>query len=321
MPETHVIEQRVNTVAATRGSRRRLFGVAGASALAFAGLRLPKADRAAAQVSAQAVRTYVNSNPITIRDQNTALPYPSIINVTNMPGSIVDGSGVRVRLRGLTHDKVSDVAVAVVSPTGTAVFIMGDVGGDTAVIDLNLLIFQNAPNGFNQTSLVSGSYRPQNFGAPGNNSIFPSPAPAPIPNQSLNQFSGLAGNDLNGAWRLFVFDDARLGAGTISRGWELELTTTNTPPEARTDRYSTRVNETLRVRAPGVLRNDRDEDRDSLRVIPFSQNSSVGRIRVRKNGALTFRPKNNKRGKAEFEYTVEDQAGGTDTGKIVITVK
>lgn len=283
--------------------------------------RLPVAGPGIAQELAKtATRTYENNALITIRDQQTATPYPSIINVQNMPGSVLNGSGIQVRLRGLTHDKVGDVQVALVSPSGTSSWVMGSAGGDTAVQNLNIMVFDQAPNTFSPNTLTSGSYEPENLNN-ANNSEFPSPAPAPITNESFSVFSGLSGNDLNGPWRLYIFDDERLGAGVITNGWTLRIETTNSPPVARNDRYTVRPGASLNVNRPGLLRNDSDPDGDRLRVRPFSRNSPQGRITVKSNGSFRFEADEDAKGTARFTYTVVDTTGATDTAKIIIRVR
>lgn len=300
-------------------SRRALLGGAAAGALVATATRLPLVEPVAAQeLSAQANRTYEKSALIEIRDQNDANPYPSIINVRGMPGSIQE---VRVHLRGLTHGKVGDVQICLVSPNGISSWVMGSAGGTTAVQGLNIEVFDDAPNTFDPATLTSGSYKPDNVISPANNSVFPPPAPDPVVNEAFAVFNGLAGGDLNGPWRLYVFDDERLGAGVIAGGWRLQLTTTNSAPTARNDQYTVRPGEILTVRRPGLLRNDRDRDDDRLRVVPFSRNSRQGRITVKRNGSFRFETDENARGTARFDYTVEDRRGGEDSAKIIIRVR
>lgn len=300
-----------------RSSRRRLLGTAAATGLLAAGLRLPKAQPAAAQeFTAAARRGFANNTPISIFDHTTASPYPSIINVSGMPGSVTK---VQVGIHGLTHVKLPDIQMALVSPTGTSTWLMGTVG-DLLTSRTNMeLLFDDNGAAIPLAPFNSGVYKPTNYDAT-KNTIFPFPAPQPITAISLSVFNGLSGTALNGGWQLYVLDALTAGAGGIVGGWSLVITTTNSRPVARNDSYEVERGERLIVPRPGVLKNDRDPDDDRLSVIPFSQQSRLGRIVVKANGSLRFYAHRNRTGAVSFTYTVRDREGLTDTARIRIRV-
>jgi hypothetical protein len=98
-------------------------------------------------------------------------------------------------------------------------FVMGDPGNGTDVADLTITLDDEAttelPDG---AVLTNGTFRPGNqTGA----DPFPAPAPIPTSNTALAIFDGLAPE---GAWQLFINDDAAGNTGSVSGGWELEIT-------------------------------------------------------------------------------------------------
>jgi hypothetical protein len=78
---------------------------------------------------------FSNTAPIIINDTNAASPYPSIITVSQMGGTLVKAT---VTLNKLTHTYPRDVDALVVSPSGTNTLIMAHVGGANSVTNLVL---------------------------------------------------------------------------------------------------------------------------------------------------------------------------------------
>jgi subtilisin-like proprotein convertase family protein len=169
--------------------------------------------------------THASATPITIRDNTTATPYPSTINVSGVAGPV---SAVRVTLAGFSHTYPEDVDIVLVSPDGRKVALMGSVGGGNDAVNATL-VFDDAATGTIGGTVTSGTYLPS-----GSVATMPAPAPSGPYAGSLSEFSGA---QANGAWTLYVADAAAEDIGTISGGWSLEIITSepvccaeNTPP-------------------------------------------------------------------------------------------
>lgn len=199
----------------------RLLGVALAAALV-----LPMAE---ATQPAQAgkkfktiTRTISSNGQISIPDGGTsgpANPYPTTINVKAFKkfkkAKITD---VNLTLRDFNHELPENVDVMLTLGNKRAI-VMGDAGDGTDAVGIDITLDDQAnadlPDG---ADLVGGAFRPANL--PGADP-FPAPAPAPNANTALSTFNGVKPD---GKWRLFVHDDANGSTGSITGGWELEIT-------------------------------------------------------------------------------------------------
>lgn len=166
-------------------------------------------------VNAQTV-TFSNTAAITINDAGPGSPYPSNIAVSGLTGNIVN---VTLTLNGYGHTFPNDVDLLLVSPNGSQLVPMSDVGGTSAVTGLNVT-FQNGAAAVPAT-ITSGTFAPTNV-TPGD--VFPAPAPAGTPGTDFTVFNGPAAAQ-NGNWSLYVVDDATLDTGAITGGWTLNITT------------------------------------------------------------------------------------------------
>lgn len=167
-------------------------------------------------------QTFSSNGQIAIPGMGTdgpANPYPTTIDVAAFAkytsAQITD---VNLTLRGLGHTLTENIDVMLVHD-GASALVMGDPGNGTDVTDLTITLDDEAtadlPNG---AVLTSGTFRPGNqTGA----DPFSAPAPAPTGNTALTIFDG---GDPDGAWQLYINDDANGNTGVVSGGWELELT-------------------------------------------------------------------------------------------------
>ncbi|OAH60713.1 hypothetical protein AWH49_02885 [Domibacillus aminovorans] len=167
--------------------------------------------------------TFSNPASITIPAGGTAgpaSPYPSVINVAGLDGTITK---VTATLNGFSHTFPLDVDVMLVAPDGTTnTILMSDPDSGTGVTNLTLTFDDAATSSVPCGGLLTtGTYKPTN--CPGFSDAFPPPAPAPNPIVALSNFNGLAPN---GAWKLFVVDNAGGDVGSISGGWSITITTT-----------------------------------------------------------------------------------------------
>jgi subtilisin-like proprotein convertase family protein len=167
---------------------------------------------------------FLNTNPIIINDNAPATPYPSVINVAGVNGTV---SGATVVLVGFSHQFPDDADVLLVAPDGRTVMLMSDAGGPTPVNNLRLTFADSATLGAipDESALTSGTYQPANYLDPNEINEMPFPAPpAPVTGYPTT-LSSLAGVNPNGQWQLFVRDDQFPQGGSISGGWILLLQT------------------------------------------------------------------------------------------------
>jgi subtilisin-like proprotein convertase family protein len=148
-----------------------------------------------------------------------AAPFPSVVTVSGLTG-VQRVNRVRVFLGTLNHSFPRDLDVILVAPTGEAVVLMADAGGFTPVNAL-LRFDDCALSSMPGDSLPDGAYRPTNLGQASNPTILTT-------GHTLSSFIGRQGSALNGAWGLWVVDDAGGDVGTIEAGWGL-LVTVDTP--------------------------------------------------------------------------------------------
>jgi IPT/TIG domain len=145
---------------------------------------------------------------ITIRDNQSASPYPSTCVVSGLAGTISD---VDLRLTGLSHTYPDDVDVLLVSPAGQNAIVLSDAGGALDVVNCSLTLDDEAASALPDSGQIAcpGAYRPANHGA---GDPFPAPSPAPSGQVNLSSFDGGAPN---GTWSLYVVDDAAAHTGHI----------------------------------------------------------------------------------------------------------
>ncbi len=177
--------------------------------------------------------SFANSANITIRDGNSASPYPSSITVTGMSGTV---SKVTVRLDRLSHSQTSDMDMLLVGPTGAKLVLFSDAGGSNSIASLTIVLDDAAtfmlPTGF----LSSGTFKPTDYGEVADTFLSPAPAIAftsdsagPAGVSTLT--AKFAGTVPNGTWSLYIMDDTTNGlGGSVAGGWGLTLTTVGSLP-------------------------------------------------------------------------------------------
>jgi subtilisin-like proprotein convertase family protein len=177
-----------------------------------------------AEAASEVTRTvrFSNRTPIRIPTMGQADVYPSVIEVSDLPGRIVR---VVVTLHGLSHTWPDDLDIMLSLVGGPRAMVMSDAGGRRRVDNVTLRIEDAAgARPPNNGQIFSGSYQPSDF--PAMPDRFPAPAPGgPYP----AMFSVFNDLEANGAWALFVFDDTIHDSGFIAGGWDLEITTTTAP--------------------------------------------------------------------------------------------
>jgi uncharacterized delta-60 repeat protein/uncharacterized repeat protein (TIGR01451 family) len=163
------------------------------------------------------ISTFSNVAPITLRDATNANPYPALINVSGVGGSVTK---TIVTLSNLTHSYSGDIDALLVAPAGQNVVFFSDAGG-VPLNSVTLSFSDSATNSIPASGpITNGTYKPYNA----NSDFFPGPAPVGPYGTNLAVFNG---SNPNGLWSLYLVDDSAGDAGAIAGGWLLNLTVAN----------------------------------------------------------------------------------------------
>jgi len=169
--------------------------------------------------------SFANTNVILIPDpaapnppyplqSGPGMPYPSVIPVSNLNGTL---GKVTVTLSNLNHTYPGDVNVLLVAPSGAKTLLMSHAG-DQPTTSVTLTFDDNATDALPIAGpLSTGVWQPTAYGlAP----TFPPSAPAGPYSGAMSAFNGTSPN---GTWSLYVFDDAGGDQGTLLGGWSMTL--------------------------------------------------------------------------------------------------
>jgi subtilisin-like proprotein convertase family protein len=178
--------------------------------------------------SSSASSTFANTNAIIINDTTNpptiASPYPSTITVSGLAGTEI--TKVTVQLFSLHHTFPDDIDILLIGPGGQEAMVMANVGGDvrSPVTNINLTLDDDAPTFLPfDPPLVSGTFKPTKRLE---TLTFDFPAPVPSGSASVPAALSIFNHaQPDGAWRLYVIDDAYPDSGGIDGGWGLTLTT------------------------------------------------------------------------------------------------
>ncbi|TAK97695.1 MAG: HYR domain-containing protein, partial [Verrucomicrobia bacterium] len=166
-----------------------------------------------------------NEAYLPINDFGPATPYPSVINVKCISGTI---RKLTVTLYSLTHTFPGDIDLLLVGPNGQALKLMSDAGNYFEAEDATLTFDDDAADFLPQvTGIVTGTFKPTDYEE---FDSFDNPAPSP---PYTNRLSAFIGSGLNGNWSLYVMDDETLDAGSIGHGWSLRFDWDITHPQLR----------------------------------------------------------------------------------------
>ena len=108
---------------------------------------------------------FSNNAVIVINDTAAASPYPSVINVSGVGGSLIKAT---VTLNKFSHTDPHDVSALVTVPGGTNTLIMAHAGGNGyGVTNLVLTFDDAATNSLPSTgAITNGTYKPTSYAAP-----------------------------------------------------------------------------------------------------------------------------------------------------------
>lgn len=143
-----------------------------------------------------------------------ASPYPYNINISGRTGLITD---VNVTVSRLSHTWPADIDMLLVSPDGDSVILMADACGTDDIRSITLTFDQSAANTLPGSSCTTGTFRPTSGTFSGG-----APAPAGPYGTSLNDFNG---ENPNGTWQVYIYDDGSDDTGFIIDGITLSITT------------------------------------------------------------------------------------------------
>jgi len=178
----------------------------------------------------------VGSNSPPSKASSTVPPnygYPSVINVSGLVGIV---TGVTAGISNFGHTYPSDVAMVLAGPSvpSQGVVLMDDCGGSNVAQNLNLAFSQNAASFLPLTAaLSSGTYKPTQYGVVDLPATTPSQIEA-APTSFTTNLTTFVGQAPNGAWALFVADEAQLDRGYVSNGWSL-IVSTGIPVQSDSD--------------------------------------------------------------------------------------
>ncbi|PYJ07091.1 MAG: hypothetical protein DMF06_16725 [Verrucomicrobia bacterium] len=156
-----------------------------------------------------------NASAIVTPDSGQAALYPSTINASGFTGVV---TGVRVTLHNVTHTFPGDYDILLVGPGGRSTVLMSDCGGNNALNNVTITFSDTGAALPVNSPITPGIYRPTNLGPAAD--AFPTIAGQSFA-ASMSVFNNISPN---GAWSLYVVDDAQQDSGTIAGGWTLELT-------------------------------------------------------------------------------------------------
>ncbi len=201
----------------------------------------------ASPVPADDVSTFSNSTKIDIpasgNTSGNSSPYPSQITVSNVTGNV---KKVTVALNGISHSSPDDIDILLVGPTGKALVLMSDAGGNPDITNLTITFDDAALSQLQDTGLIASnnavvSFLPTNHPTSVDNFLNPAPSTYENPGPQLSgsnpgtaRLSVFNGLDPNGIWKLFIRDDNSGDIGSIANGWTLNITTEPTDTTAPT---------------------------------------------------------------------------------------
>ena len=108
--------------------------------------------------------TFANSARITINDNTTATPYPSLINVSGVGSTLVKAT---VTITNLSHQSPIDIGALVASPSQQTTLLMGYAGGTHAISHIGVKFDDAATNSLPYNAVITnGVYKPTSYGTP-----------------------------------------------------------------------------------------------------------------------------------------------------------
>jgi len=103
--------------------------------------------------------TYSNTAPIIINDFTTASPYPAVINISGLAGTVLKTT---VTFTNLSHTSPSDIGALLVAPNQQSTLLMENAGAGNAIKNVTLTFDDAATNSLPQylPPITSGTNKP-----------------------------------------------------------------------------------------------------------------------------------------------------------------
>lgn len=223
------------------------------------------------------------------------LTYSWAINVPQ-GGTVLD---LNVGLT-ITHPKVQELHVYLISPSGTMVPLVRGLELPGANFTATVFDDDAATALTSGTAPFTGRFRPM---------------------RTLTDFDG---ENVQGTWTLAISDRVKANRGTLV-SWSLEFTRgvgfEGEPPVAVNDAVT--IKRGTGPATIAVLANDFDPEGQPLTVTAVTQPSTgMGTVVLNPDGTVTYTPPNSTfTGTVVFTYTIADPWGNTSTATVTITVK
>ncbi|OUC14551.1 MAG: hypothetical protein B0A82_11480 [Alkalinema sp. CACIAM 70d] len=137
-------------------------------------------------------------------------------------------------------------------------------------------------------------------------------------------FDGTTGAEINGNQITLHFVDGQRGDGDLAANGSITdpgapAIVINQSPIAKDDLVTANQSNPKLIFASALLANDTDPDGDPLTITAVTHPSN-GTVKLNADGNVLFTPNPNFSGNASFDYTLNDDRGGTDNGKVTIAV-
>lgn len=257
------------------------------------------------------------SGPITITANSPATPYPATNQVTGLVGRIAE---VQVTLFGFTHQQPTNLNVVLMAPNGDALVLMQNSGGTNQVNNLTLVFGDSATNHLNPTNIVSGIYRAVD-------GLVNFPPPPPVGVTVWGSFTqAFNGDDPNGTWKLYVFDDGTDKSNGVIDGWMLSIRTgpniTAIPDTVMNENTPKCIDVTVGDVQPGVtftvIATNSGPAPENLALIP---NANIGITEKGATRTLCFTNAPYKYGSTTITVVATDNLGNSSVDTFTLTVQ
>jgi len=153
--------------------------------------------------------------------------FPSDIVIANGATNII--TDVNVTLKAGAHTWADDMEISLRSPSGTIIELMRDAGGNDNIAGV-LTFDDDAAGMIGDTG--QGANDDLDFSGTFMTSLYGTSVGSTAPAANAVGLAAFNGEDANGTWSLFVFDDAGADTGAFTDGWNIELTVIPAPASA-----------------------------------------------------------------------------------------